>query len=94
MKMDKKFNATRFKALMVAEIKARGYATIKEFVDTHKLPRSPLFKAMSGVTVPSRENVNRWCTLLKCTPAKRKEIVTAVYADESDDEDDEPERAA
>lgn len=92
--MDRKFNATRFKALMVTEIKEQGYATVKEFIDTNHIPRSPLFKAMSGATVPSRENVNRWCTLLKCSPAKRREIVAAVYAEDSDDEDEEYHPAA
>jgi hypothetical protein len=84
--MNKKFNAVTFKGLLVAEIKSQGYPSIQSFIDTHHIPRSPIMKAMAGATVPSRDSVNHWCSLLKCSPEKRREIVASIYAKDEEEE--------
>jgi hypothetical protein len=77
----KKFDARRFRALMKAEIRRRGYHTVEDFIRVNQLPPAALKKALVGMTVPSRDSLNTWCQLLECLPERRREIFVSVYLD-------------
>jgi DNA-binding Xre family transcriptional regulator len=84
--MDKRFNPTRFRALITKKIQDKGYRSIHAFTEQNKnnFHRNPLSRALNGIAVPNRETINAWCKALDCSPAETSEIVSSIYVDEEE----------
>jgi hypothetical protein len=85
--MERRFNPTKFRAVIAKKIRDKGYRSINDFAERNKnnFHRNALARALTGAAIPGRETINNWCKALECTSTETAEIVASIYVDDEEE---------